>query len=106
MKCLFDFICNFGNINNKQSTQLRKVELDDPCPKCPELGICGGRCLFANKTKYWGEDGFDLICKVNKRLFKKIREIYPKIKKLIDEGRIIISIAIRLASAAALADKI
>ena len=30
-----------------------RVCISDPCPTCEIYPVCGGRCLFANKTQFW-----------------------------------------------------
>jgi putative peptide-modifying radical SAM enzyme len=30
--------------------------------KCEVFGDCGGRCLYASRTDWWGADGFDEVC--------------------------------------------
>lgn len=62
------------------------VEILDPCPRCEFFSFCGGRCLFFNRERLWGEDGFEKVCYTVKNLVKalksKINEIpdvtYPK----------------------------
>ncbi|KAL0224743.1 hypothetical protein RCL1_002655 [Eukaryota sp. TZLM3-RCL] len=63
-----------------------KLNLENPCPDCPDLPICGGRCLFANKTKWWGDEGFDLVCSTVRHLIGEVKRVYPKILDLIDLG--------------------
>ena len=67
------------------------MKVDEPCPSCADYGLCGGRCLFANKQRLWGEDGFGTICEVSKHLFQALREKVPKVKELIKAGVISIN---------------
>jgi sulfatase maturation enzyme AslB (radical SAM superfamily) len=62
------------------------MRVSEPCPSCEEYGICGGRCLFANKERLWGVEGFNKICETVKYLISTIRTQVPEIKKRIDEG--------------------
>ncbi len=55
------------------STGFHQVHVDSPCPSCDVYSLCGGRCLFANKERYWGMQGFYAICDVTKFL---INELY------------------------------
>jgi uncharacterized protein len=76
-----------GNIRVTNPSELRrKMVVDEPCPSCEEYDICGGRCLFANKEKLWGEKGFRKICETVKHLISTLREYIPTLKTLIDEG--------------------
>jgi putative peptide-modifying radical SAM enzyme len=60
---------DLGNI----STGFQQVHVDTPCPSCEVYSICGGRCLFANKERYWGMDGFNAICDVTKFLINELQ---------------------------------
>lgn len=62
------------------------MRVDEPCPSCEDYGICGGRCLFANKQRLWGEDGFEKICDLSRHLFDTLRKHVPKVVELIDAG--------------------
>ncbi len=76
-----------GNIfQNKPSDLPGKVLLEEPCTSCEERRICGGRCLFTNKTKLWGREGFDLVCEATKHLIRELRDNLPVVRTLIDEG--------------------
>lgn len=50
----------------------KRISVDDPCLTCDVYRICGGRCLFANKERLWGKNGFDSICEVTKFLIQEI----------------------------------
>ncbi len=60
--------------------------VDDPCPACEEYGICGGRCLFANKQRLWGEEGFHKVCGTVKHLIAELRKIVPEVQELLLKG--------------------
>lgn len=32
-----------------------------PCTECTIADVCGGRCVYANRTKFWGDEGFDVV---------------------------------------------
>jgi len=40
-----------------------KIVIGEPCTSCSYYPICGGRCLYANRTKLWGEEGYRKVCK-------------------------------------------
>lgn len=46
----------------------KSVEILDPCPDCNYFRFCGGRCLFFNRERLWGEEGFRLVCSTVKNL--------------------------------------
>jgi putative peptide-modifying radical SAM enzyme len=51
-----------------------RIHIDQPCPSCDIFEICGGRCLFANKERLWGQQGFHSICEVTKYLFSLLND--------------------------------
>lgn len=59
---------------------------DDRCKKCEYLRYCGGRCLFARKEKYWGDEGFEIIDEVTKEYLRLVLSIIPEIDNLILNG--------------------
>ncbi len=77
-----------GNIWNKKPEDVRNsVEIDEPCRSCDLYPICGGRCLFANKERLWGMEGFEKICGTVRHLVNEMEEAKDEIEKLIQEGR-------------------
>jgi len=78
-----------GSIFESRPEKLRNsLELDEPCKSCEVKDLCGGRCMFANKTKLWGEEGFRLVCNTVKHLINELLSILPEIKELIEDGLI------------------
>lgn len=65
-----------------------RVHVSDPCPKCGDYGLCGGRCLYANVTKLWGLKGFKMVCETVKNLICSLKSQLPAIKRLLSSGRI------------------
>ena len=65
-----------------------ECSIDDgpPCTRCDSLPVCGGRCLFANKTKFWGEKLFDRVCRTTKSMIRELEGITPMTKTLINDG--------------------
>lgn len=64
------------------------VTVKSPCSECEYLALCGGRCLYANATKLWGEDGFRLVCNTVQNLVGSLREVEPRVRQLISNGKI------------------
>jgi putative peptide-modifying radical SAM enzyme len=65
-----------------------KVLTGAPCTKCGSLDICGGRCLFTNKTKLWGEVGFRRICNSTKMMIKELTGLKPEIVEMISKNKL------------------
>ncbi|MEM4200982.1 MAG: TIGR04084 family radical SAM/SPASM domain-containing protein [Nitrososphaerales archaeon] len=71
-----------GNIKSTDpSTLPKKVELKAPCSSCDILPICGGRCLYANITKLWGDEGFRLVCSTVRLLVEGLKCVKPIVEK-------------------------
>ncbi|MHA1143780.1 MAG: TIGR04084 family radical SAM/SPASM domain-containing protein [Candidatus Helarchaeota archaeon] len=60
--------------------------IGDPCTSCDVFKICGGRCLYANKTMFWGEQGFKRVCKTVKHFINVLQGIKPTVESLISKG--------------------
>ncbi|MGY5863492.1 MAG: TIGR04084 family radical SAM/SPASM domain-containing protein [Candidatus Thorarchaeota archaeon] len=76
-----------GNIWDSEPNELRNcMTVDEPCPTCDEFGICGGRCLFVNKQRLWGDEGFEKICDITRHLINTLKGYIPIVKELIESG--------------------
>ena len=76
-----------GDIWNTRPTDLRNImQVEEPCPSCDDFQICGGRCLFANKQRLWGEEGFEKVCSTVKHLINELRVIVPEVRNLLNQG--------------------
>ena len=76
-----------GNIRDTEPSALpTTVKLNPPCNTCDILSICGGRCLYANITKLWGEEGFKLVCSTVKLLIDGLRCVKPLVEKALADG--------------------
>jgi radical SAM protein with 4Fe4S-binding SPASM domain len=83
----FYYIFQMGTIFDNTPNDLAKtMDVVDPCPSCDIFTICGGRCLYANKLKPWGEDGYAKVCGSIKYLVRALQQVLPRIKKLIASG--------------------
>ncbi|MHA1576923.1 MAG: TIGR04084 family radical SAM/SPASM domain-containing protein [Candidatus Thorarchaeota archaeon] len=75
-----------GDISTSDPKQLRNImSADEPCPSCKEYGVCGGRCLFTNKQRLWGEAGYEKVCNTVKHLTSELRKQIPRIERFIAE---------------------
>lgn len=68
--------------------RLPKLEILEPCKSCEYFDVCGGRCLFFNRERLWGDEGFRLVCSTAKHLINEIKRVKPKITELVKYGRI------------------
>ena len=76
-----------GNIADTNPDQLRNImQVEEPCPSCDIFDICGGRCLFANKQRLWGEEGFTRVCDTVRHLIKSLQKQSNKVENLINRG--------------------
>ncbi len=77
-----------GDIWSKTPHDIRNsIDVDEPCKSCEIFKICGGRCLFANKERLWGEEGFQKICSTVKHLVKEMERAKITIKDLVARGK-------------------
>ena len=78
-----------GNIRETSPGSLRDaVFVSEPCTECEVYTVCGGRCLYANATKLWGDEGFRQVCSTVRNMIDALHEGLPEVRALIDEGRI------------------
>jgi len=76
-----------GNIYDSDPTELMDVvSVTDPCPQCEIVDLCGGRCLYANVTRLWGETGFQLVCNTVRNLIHSLKRSLPEIQSFIRKG--------------------
>jgi len=64
------------------------MSVDEPCPSCEEYGVCGGRCLFTNKQKLSGDEGYKKVCSTVTHLNDALRKQIPRIETYIAKGLI------------------
>jgi len=84
----FDF-ARVGHIRTSSPDDVRdSLRVGEPCTSCDIFGDCGGRCLFANKSMLWGEEGFEMVCGTVRHLVAELRRILPDVQKLIAEGQV------------------
>ena len=81
-----------GNIEHTDPSDLvsRAVFVSGPCTNCQIYSLCGGRCLYANVTKLWGEEGFRLVCSTVHNLIDALESALPAIRSLISEGAVVL----------------
>lgn len=76
-----------GNIKeNTPESIANKIKVDGKCADCDILDVCGGRCLYTNKTQHWGDYGYLVICETVQNLVEAMRDIQDRVQKLIEKG--------------------
>ncbi len=81
-----------GHIAESHPLRLGKVFVSEsPCKGCEVLGLCGGRCLYANVTKRWSDEAYAEVCSTVRNLIKSVEAQLPRIDTLLKEGRIHLS---------------
>jgi len=79
-----------GDIRYSKLNDIKSNEMlpGNTCSTCEILDICGGRCLYANKTKLWGEKGFLEVCDTIFFLVNQLKQAKIEIDNLIVQGKI------------------
>lgn len=78
-----------GRMEGRRSGDfVNAVELDEPCRSCDIRWVCGGRCLFVNKTKPWGEEAFRQVCGTVRHLVNTLQSHIPEIREMIERGEV------------------
>jgi uncharacterized protein len=77
-----------GHISSADPLKLEKVFIGKPCTECSIFNVCGGRCLYANVTRRWGEKAYRQVCNTVQNLIQAVAEQKSRIQKLIEERRI------------------
>ncbi|WP_202319053.1 TIGR04084 family radical SAM/SPASM domain-containing protein [Archaeoglobus neptunius] len=62
----------WNNLGDIFSGFRRGVNILEPCPNCNYFRFCGGRCLFFNRERLWGQRGFELVCSTVRNLVDSI----------------------------------
>ena len=78
-----------GNIADADPLRLKKIFVDQPpCVGCQILGVCGGRCLYANITKRWSDEQYGNVCHTVAELVAAVQAEVPRIQRLIKNGKV------------------
>jgi len=65
---------NLGKISGDAREMVTHLRVGKQCDSCEVKPFCGGRCLYANHTQWWGEEGFALVCELNRQLVRLCSE--------------------------------
>ena len=72
-----------GDIRNSTPESLQDIlPVGEPCSLCPDKWVCGGRCLFANKTMFWGEEWFKRVCISTRHMIRELGTLVEPTKSL------------------------
>jgi putative peptide-modifying radical SAM enzyme len=78
-----------GNIRDASINRLKDaIFVSEPCTSCRFFTMCGGRCLYANATKLWGNEGFNQVCGTVTNMIEALRDAIPQIRSLMESGNI------------------
>ena len=78
-----------GNIADANPLKLAQLFVEDkPCVDCSILGVCGGRCLYANITKRWSDEAYSKVCRTVEQLIEAVEGEVPRIQQLLKTRKI------------------
>ena len=80
----FDPLNDLNSPDFKPEDLIDKKLIGGPCLECEMFEKCGGRCLYTNKTQWWGLDGHKAVCNTVWHLIKSLEKNVPEIKTLIE----------------------
>ncbi|KAJ3447957.1 radical sam domain containing protein [Anaeramoeba flamelloides] len=81
-----DPICEIGEKDFTPKKLKDQDLIGGLCDECEVRQECGGRCLYANKTMWWEEEGFKEVCVTVKHLIKVVHDIIePVAKEMIEK---------------------
>jgi putative peptide-modifying radical SAM enzyme len=72
-----------GHVRDADPKHLPLITVSGECTDCTIFGFCGGRCLYSNITKPWGETGRHMVCSTVKHLHKCLTDALPRVKDLL-----------------------
>ncbi|MEW6221971.1 MAG: TIGR04084 family radical SAM/SPASM domain-containing protein [Candidatus Hadarchaeota archaeon] len=74
-----------GHISDADPLKLKKVFVGGKCQSCDVFNFCGGRCLYSNVFKRWGDEEYSLVCSTVRALADSVAEQLPRINRLIED---------------------
>ncbi len=75
-------------VSRLEDVEKNKILPSGDCLSCEIKDVCGGRCLYANKTMLWGEIGFKDVCKSVFFLVECLKSYLDEIKEMIENDEI------------------
>lgn len=64
------------------------LQIGSPCLTCEIYSICGGRCLYANMFKPWGNEGYKLTCETVFHLVEQVSNGKGEIEELLQAKKL------------------
>jgi putative peptide-modifying radical SAM enzyme len=78
-----------GNIRESAPKDLAdSIFVKNLCNECTILDVCGGRCLYANATMLWKEEGYKAVCGTVSNLIESLQHCLPKIRLMMRRGEL------------------
>ncbi|MDG6951416.1 MAG: TIGR04084 family radical SAM/SPASM domain-containing protein [Nitrososphaerota archaeon] len=88
----FDFSVVGSIFKDTPASIVNSATLGEPCASCDIVGICGGRCLFVNRSQHLlRQDGYSLICTTVRHLVGVLRGVQPRVEALVEDGKVKLS---------------
>ena len=74
-----------GHISSADPACLPEIPIQEPCLSCDIYDFCGGRCLYSNIVRPWGEE-YALVCDTVRNLKESLEAVLPRIEELMKSG--------------------
>ena len=74
-----------GDIRTADPLNLPEIPIGEPCTSCDIYGFCGGRCLYSNIVRPWG-DAYREVCGTVRNLHDALCGIIPGLRVMLDAG--------------------
>ncbi|TRZ86847.1 MAG: TIGR04084 family radical SAM/SPASM domain-containing protein [Methanosarcinales archaeon] len=83
----FDFSIVGSIFKDDPNSLCDKACVGEPCTSCEIFHICGGRCLFVNRSQdMLRREGYASICSTVKHLVRELEDVAPRVRELIKSG--------------------
>ncbi len=83
----FDFSIIGSIFNDAPLSLCNKICIGEPCVYCEIFNVCGGRCLFVNRSQdMLRKNGYELICSTVRHLVRELEDAAPQVRGLIEDG--------------------
>lgn len=75
-----------GHISRSHPLRLDTIPIGNECTDCRIRDFCGGRCLYSNITRPWGDTERRLVCRTVENLHDALSNALPRVQSLIRRG--------------------
>ncbi|VVB84542.1 7-carboxy-7-deazaguanine synthase [uncultured archaeon] len=83
----FDFSIIGSIFKDEPDSLCCKACVGEPCTSCDVFHICGGRCLFVNRSQdMLRRNGYALICSTVRHLVRELEDAAPRVREMIERG--------------------